>query len=233
VLRRFAAAASDGWACWAFSNHDAERHASRWGLGEAELRIYLALLLCLRGSVCLYQGEELGLTEAYVPYEELQDPYGKRFWPKYRGRDGCRTPMVWIADTLHGGFTEGRPWLPVAMEHLRMSVSVQDRDPRSMLGYYRRMLAWRKQHPALVKGDFRLAATAEGYVAFVRSEAGQEVFCAFNLTGADQQVPLPEGRWELLGGTGFEGHQSAGAPDDAGTAYLPPLQAFFAQRVRD
>ena len=90
------AAAADGWACWAFSNHDVERHATRWSLDAAQLRVYLALLLSLRGSVCLYQGEELGLTEAYVPYEDLQDPYGKRFWPKFRGRDGCRTPMVWL-----------------------------------------------------------------------------------------------------------------------------------------
>ena len=100
VLRRFATVAADGWACWAFSNHDVERHATRWHLDPQQLRVFLALLLTLRGSVCLYQGEELGLTEAYVPYEDLQDPYGKRFWPKFRGRDGCRTPMVWMSDNL-------------------------------------------------------------------------------------------------------------------------------------
>ena len=107
VLRRFAQVASDGWACWAFSNHDVERHATRWHMDAAQLRVYLALMLSLRGSVCLYQGEELGLTEAYVPFEELQDPYGKRFWPKFRGRDGCRTPMPWLSDNLYAGFSRG------------------------------------------------------------------------------------------------------------------------------
>ena len=101
--------------------------AGRWT--ATQLRVYLALLLTLRGSVCLYQGEELGLTEAYVPFEELQDPYGKRFWPKFRGRDGCRTPMVWLGDNLNGGFSEAKPWLPVAMEHLRMAVGQQEDDP--------------------------------------------------------------------------------------------------------
>ena len=119
VLRRFAQVASDGWACWAFSNHDVERHATRWHMDEVQLRVYLALMLSLRGSVCLYQGEELGLTEAYVPFEELQDPYGKRFWPKFRGRDGCRTPMPWMADNLYAGFSDAKPWLPVPPEHVR------------------------------------------------------------------------------------------------------------------
>ena len=106
VLRKFATVAADGWACWAFSNHDVERHATRWNMDAAQLRVYLALMLSLRGSVCLFQGEELGLTEAYVPFEELQDPYGKRFWPKFRGRDGCRTPMPWLSDNMYAGFSD-------------------------------------------------------------------------------------------------------------------------------
>ena len=120
VLRRFATVAADGWACWAFSNHDVERHVDALApRRRGRLRVFLALLLSLRGSVCLYQGEELGLTEAYVPYEDLQDPYGKRFWPKFRGRDGCRTPMPWLATTLHRAASRMRkPWLPVALEHL-------------------------------------------------------------------------------------------------------------------
>ena len=123
----------------------------------AQLRVYLALLLSLRGSVCLYQGEELGLTEAYVPFEDLQDPYGKRFWPKFRGRDGCRTPMVWLSDNMNGGFSEAKPWLPVAMEHLRDGGQRRRRTTRSsMLAFYRRMLAWRKARPALAKGGFAI-----------------------------------------------------------------------------
>jgi hypothetical protein len=83
-----------------------------------------AASVCLRGSVCLYQGEELGLTEAYVAYEDLQDPYGIRFWPNYKGRDGCRTPIPWISDNQNGGFSDAKPWLPMAVEHLHRAVGI-------------------------------------------------------------------------------------------------------------
>ena len=105
---------SDGWACWAFSNHDVIRHASRWDLTPAAQRMFATLIMCLRGSVCIYQGEELGLPEADVAFEDLQDPYGIEFWPEFKGRDGCRTPMVWESSNQNGGFSAAKPWLPVA-----------------------------------------------------------------------------------------------------------------------
>ena len=245
VLRRFAQVASDGWACWAFSNHDVERHATRWSMDAAQLRVYFALMLSLRGSVCLYQGEELGLTEAYVPFEELQDPYGKRFWPKFRGRDGCRTPMPWLSDNLYAGFSEAKPWLPVAREHVRMAVSVQDGDPELMLAFYRRMLAWRKARPALGKGSFALQETSDSLISYVRGHAGDSIFCAFNL-GADPLVAaLPEGEWRVIDGTGFaDGDRGAaggaaalsGALRGAGlkpTAFVPdPRTAVSGEMAR-
>ena len=224
VLRRFMDAAADGWACWAFSNHDAERHATRWSLDAVQLEVYLALLLSLRGSVCLYQGEELGLTEAYVPYEDLQDPYGKRFWPKFRGRDGCRTPMVWLGDQMQGGFTEVKPWLPVAMEHLRMAVNVQEADPGSMLAFYRRLLAFRKGRPALAKGSFVIHETAAAVVSYLRELGEESVFCAFNLGPEPVRTSLPAGDWRVIDGTGFA------ARIDGAQALLPPHQALFAER---
>ena len=99
VVGDFFAAAPDGWVCWAFSNHDVVRHATRWAADVADrdhyLKLLAGILLSLRGSVCLYQGEEIGLTEADLAYEDLRDPYGIQFWPDFKGRDGCRTPMVW------------------------------------------------------------------------------------------------------------------------------------------
>lgn len=221
VLNRFAEVAADGWACWAFSNHDVERHVTRWGLNDAQVRLYLALLMALRGSVCLYQGEELGLSEAYVAFEDLQDPYGKRFWPKFRGRDGCRTPMVWLADSLNGGFSEHKPWLPVAMEHLAHAVSVQDGDARSVLAFYRRMIAFRKAHPILAKGGFRILSAGADTLSFERTHGGGRMICAFNFSDGDRTVPLPEGGWQVAAGTGFSG--SIGAEG----ACLPPFQALF------
>ncbi|MCH2547373.1 MAG: alpha-amylase family glycosyl hydrolase, partial [Alphaproteobacteria bacterium] len=103
-----------GWPCWAFSNHDVTRVISRWGKDSHDnavlAKLLVALLCTLRGSVCIYQGEELGLPEADVPYERLQDPYGITFWPEYKGRDGCRTPMPWQTKAAHGGFSEVEPW---------------------------------------------------------------------------------------------------------------------------
>src|SRR5690606_15173367 len=124
TVERLEAAMTQGWPCWAVSNHDVERVVSRWGgaAPTAELASQLTALLCsLRGSVCIYQGEELGLTEAEVPFESLQDPYGIAFWPNFKGRDGCRTPMPWD-DSDSAGFSAGKPWLPIPAAHRRLAV---------------------------------------------------------------------------------------------------------------
>ena len=126
VFARLDAVAENGWACWAFSNHDVMRHTSRWQLTPQAHRLFATMLMCLRGSVCLYQGEELGLHEADVAFEDIQDPYGVEFRPNYKGRDGCRTPFVWEGDKPNGGFSSGRPWLPVNGEHLLSAVDLQD-----------------------------------------------------------------------------------------------------------
>lgn len=217
VLTRYEAGIGDGWACWAFSNHDVVRHASRWGLGPQGARCMAAVLLCLRGSVCLYQGEELGLTESEVPRELLQDPYGIRFWPRFKGRDGCRTPMPWVTDNAQGGFTQGRPWLPVPPEHLALSVASQERDPGSLLAFYRAMIAFRASEPALVKGDFTLVRAADGILAFTRSLGGRAVLCAFNLSDRAQAFQTPPGRWVPLN-----------APFAPQSDQIAPWQAVFA-----
>ncbi|WP_424929033.1 alpha-amylase family glycosyl hydrolase [Amaricoccus tamworthensis] len=224
VLQKFSKVAADGWACWAFSNHDVERHSSRWNLDEDMLRVYLALMLSLRGSVCLYQGEELGLREADVPFEALQDPYGKRFWPKFKGRDGCRTPMVWQKDNSNGGFSQSKPWLPVSADHVNAAVEVQEGDPASMLSFYRDMIAWRKDHAVLAKGEFEVRDIGDGHVAFVRTMPGESMFCAFNLMKSPLTVSLPDGEWEQVAAPGFE------AQIEHGMAHLDGGQAFFARQ---
>ncbi|WP_420398044.1 alpha-glucosidase family protein [Nioella sp.] len=217
VLTRYEGAIGDGWACWAFSNHDVVRHASRWALSEPAQRAYAALLLSLRGSACLYQGEELGLTEAYVPFEHLQDPYGIRFWPKFKGRDGCRTPMPWVTDNANGGFSEGKPWLPVAVEHLSHSVSAQEGKADSILAFYRRMIRFRTSEPALAKGDFTLLTAADGILSFTRQHAGRTVLCMFNLSDSPRDIDLPDGDWTPLA-----------APFDGTLQTLGPWQALYA-----
>ncbi len=227
VLGRFDAIAPDSWACWAYSNHDVERHASRWDLSGDAYRVYTGLLMALRGSICLYQGEELGLTEAYVGYEDLQDPYGKRFWPKFKGRDGCRTPMPWTAGASNGGFTEAKSWLPVAAEHLDLAVHEQEADPDSTLAFYRAMLAFRRDQTALRKGKLEILDADDGHLSFLRSHGNQMIFCAFNLTPEEQPLNLPDGDWTIVRDLPLH------PEDGADGLVLPPYQACFALRQTD
>ncbi|MYK31850.1 MAG: alpha-glucosidase, partial [Boseongicola sp. SB0670_bin_30] len=218
VLERFQRIARDSWACWAFSNHDVVRHTTRWSLSPEAHRAYLAVLLSLRGSVCLYQGEELGLHEADVDFEDLHDPYGIRFWPAFKGRDGCRTPMVWLANGRHGGFSDAKPWLPVAEEHVSRAVDAQERDPDSMLNFYRRMIAYRASRPALVKGTFDVVEADEGFLSAIRTCGRKRLFTAFNLSGLPREVVLPAGAWTT----------DHDAPFDANhDTILQPWQATF------
>ena len=199
TFARMAEAAPDAWPCWSYSNHDVIRHVTRWNLNDAAARTYAMLLLSLRGSVCLYQGEELGLPEADVAFEDLQDPYGIQFWPEFRGRDGCRTPMVWTRDNAKGGFTTAdRSWLPVAASHLGRAAAVQAADNRSMLAHYRLALAFRRAHPALQHGAQTPVQVAGTVASFLREEGGQTLFCAFNLGEAAAEIALPEGRWTTV-----------------------------------
>jgi len=213
----------DGWPCWAFSNHDVVRHATRWDLPAEAQRLFASLIMSLRGSVCIYQGEELGLPEADVAFEDLQDPYGIAFWPEFKGRDGCRTPMVWETDNRHGGFSEAKPWLPVSPEHLGRSVEAQEQDADTLLHHYRKIIALRKSFPALVKGA-HAGLHAEGDVLhFTREWQGETVFCAFNLSDRPAVCAAPEGAWgsiaQALGGA---------APADDGSLHLDPWQVCLA-----
>jgi len=187
TVEAFFAAAPDGWPAWAFSNHDSPRHVSRWaehGPPEALARLSAALLLSLEGSVFLYQGEELGQTETELDLEELRDPPGITFWPEYKGRDGCRTPMVWNG-SLHGGFTTGTPWLPVKPPQLVRHAAGQERED-TVLSFYRHMIALRKATPALRTGRTRFRDSVDGLLWFDR---GDDVTCLFNLSR--EAVPIP------------------------------------------
>jgi len=199
IFSRLSNVGQDGWACWALTNHDIQRHTTRWSLDEQGRRAYALLMMCLRGSLCLYQGEELGLPEADIKYDELQDPYGVEFWPEYKGRDGCRTPMVWEADKKHGGFTDAKPWLPVSDEHTALSVDAQEKQNDSLLHYYRKAIEFRQQNTVLVKGSQTNPVVTGTVVSFLRELDDEVMFCAFNLGDSDASVTLPEGQWQTLG----------------------------------
>ena len=216
-----------GWPCWTISNHDVVRVMTRWGGDGAAPRMasMLSAMVCsLRGSVCIYQGEELGLPEARLPFEALRDPYGIAFWPNFKGRDGCRTPMPW-RDQPDAGFTTGRPWLPVPPEHLPLAASRQESDPDSPLNAFRRFLPWRKRLPALCRGDIRFLELPEPLLAFTRTLDSESILAVFNLSDRPQTAALPDlgfGPIRPLDDHGL----AAGRPTGRGLE-LPPHGVFF------
>ncbi len=189
TVQQFINAAPDGWPCWALSNHDVMRHASRLNASPQMLRQAIALLVSLRGSICLYQGEEIGMTEGDIPFEALQDPYGIAFWPEFKGRDGCRTPMVWNAQCEHGGFSETKPWLPIDPTHFAGAVDTQSGDAGSLLSFYRDALALRRKYEALRVGDFVVLHATKDILVFERNHNGQKILCSFNFSDEVREVP--------------------------------------------
>lgn len=200
TFARLTRAAPDAWPCWSFSNHDTVRHITRWGLSDLGAKTYATLLMCLRGSVCIYQGEELGLPEAEVDFADLQDPYGIQFWPEFKGRDGCRTPMVWARDNGLGGFSSAqKAWLPVPSAHLGLAVDRQAGVAGSMLEHYRAALAFRRSHAALRHDVQSPLDVAQDAVSFTRGAGVGAIFCAFNLGENAHEVVLPAGEWQAIG----------------------------------
>ncbi len=179
--------------CWAISNHDVKRVVSRWGRNGANpplAKMLTVMVASLRGTICTYQGEELGLTEAEIAFDQLQDPFGIQFWPEFKGRDGCRTPMPWSADTPNGAFSETTPWLPIPEEHYPMAVDRQEADPNSVLNNYRHFIKWRKTQLALRYGDLAFVYSDEHVLGFTRSYQGQTLLCLFNFSGEPQNIAM-------------------------------------------
>ena len=217
----------DGWPCWAISNHDVQRAASRWGgagASDAFAAQLVALVCSLRGSACLYQGEELGLGEADVPYEAIQDPYGKTFWPNFKGRDGCRTPMPWD-DSDNAGFSAAPAWLPIPAEHRARSVSRQDHAPGSVLNAVRRFLRWRTTQPALQRGDIRFLDAPEPVLAFVRGDGDDALLVVFNLSTAAVHWTIPAG----IDAQPLDGHGLVAGRLDGPVLHLPACGVFYAR----
>jgi alpha-glucosidase len=227
IMEELGAQIGDGWPCWSFGNHDVVRAVTRHGSSDppaALARLLPALLGSLRGSICLYQGEELGLPEADIAFEDLRDPPGLAFWPAFKGRDGARTPMPWVADHPFGGFSEARPWLPVPAAHRERAVDLQEADPASVLQSTRHFLAWRKEHPALRLGRQRFLEAPASVLALLREHEDEALLCVFNLDAVqvEYEAAVP---FRPLEGHGFP------AGIDGRRITLPPYGACFCQLV--
>jgi alpha-glucosidase len=217
----------EGWPSWAFSNHDAPRAVSRWASSETErepLARQIALLLfCLRGNAFLYQGEELGLPQAEIPFERLRDPEAIANWPRTLGRDGARTPLPWRAAEPNAGFSKAEPWLPVDPRHVPLSIDRQEADAASMLQFVRRLVRFRHAHPALIDGDLTLVGSPDPIVAFERTSNEERIFCAFNLGREPVRWTPSDGGWRVVFGANID---AGGWPQE-----LPALSGCVAVRA--
>ncbi|MFH2040020.1 MAG: alpha-amylase family glycosyl hydrolase [Chloroflexota bacterium] len=214
ILRREEIFKDERWPTTVMSNHDLPRAASRYSRKEEDFqsRFAMTLLMTLRGTPFLYYGEEIGMRDLRLKHSQVMDPPGIRFWPFYKGRDGCRGPMQWD-DSTYSGFSNTQPWLPVHPDYKERNVSRQEQTPNSMLHLTRTLIHLRKQFPALRQGKYKpLISKSKHVLAFLRQIPGQTILVAINYskrkikTSLDKTVT--ENNWDILipesGGTPYK-----------------------------
>jgi alpha-glucosidase len=189
------------WPNWVLGNHDRPRVASR--IGPEQARVAAMLLLTLRGTPTIYQGEEIGLADVPIPPECVQDPWENNVPGLGLGRDPVRTPIPWD-ESPGAGFTAGRPWLPIGPGNRALNVAAQEQDASSMLALYRSLIALRRFEPTLVMGDYVPVAATHDILAFERRQGGRRVLVALNLGQSPQRLNWTRGAKELLLSTNLE-----------------------------
>ena len=170
----------DGWPNWVLGNHDQSRIASRVGLHQA--KVAAMLLLTLRGTPTIYYGDEIGMTDVPIPFNEVQDPQGLNMPGKNLSRDPSRTPMQWDK-TLNAGFSNAKPWLRIDRLYQRVNAAIQKEDPYSMLTLYRLLIALRHKEPSLNAGNYIPIYSDQQVISFLRKTEGHDKFLiVLNLT---------------------------------------------------
>jgi alpha-glucosidase len=215
VSRYEALLPAGGWPNWVLGNHDQPRIASR--IGEPRAALAAMLLLTLRGTPTLYYGDELGMHDAAIPEDEVQDPAGLREPGLGLGRDPQRTPMQWNSGP-GGGFSASRPWLPLGADHEQRNVERQATDPRSLLSMYRELLTLRRREPALHAGVLESVAAAGDCLAFERVAGTSRLRVELNFAEAPAEPPQGCGPAAVVFSTAGYGSWSAGVPGDRADA---------------
>ncbi|CAM3235648.1 Oligo-1,6-glucosidase/alpha-glucosidase [Sphingomonas antarctica] len=179
---------SFGWPNWVLGSHDAPRIAAR--IGESQARVAAMLLLTLRGTPALFQGDELGIGKVDIPAERVRDPQELRQPGRGLGRDRSRTPMPWDC-SQNAGFSTGEPWLPINADWPTRNVETQGADDGSMLKLYRDLVGLRRAHSPLNAGDFALIRASENVLIYERRGGGKHFIVALNLSEEVRRVTLP------------------------------------------
>ncbi len=193
------------WPNYVLNNHDEPRSATRYTRTEKDERLFVlaAMLLTLRGTPYLYYGEEIGMRDIPVKRKaDVQDPMGKRFWPFFKGRDGCRSPMQWTS-APNGGFTSGDPWLPLHENTVFRNVEMQQQDPQSLYHFYKKLLHIRRDSLPLRRGMYMpLTYEPRRLLAYTRQIGEETVLVALNFsrrkTGLVVSSSITRQQWELL-----------------------------------
>jgi alpha-glucosidase len=187
--------AAAGWPSWSLGNHDFVRFPTRLGglsPSADQVDALMAALFSLRGTLFLYEGDELGLPQANVPFEKLRDPYAIAAYTGDSGRDGTRTPFPWSAASPHAGFTSSDdPWLPIDPRHAAMALDTQEARPHSHLAVTRDLVALRKAHAPLRIGSAEILDAPEGVLAVLRVQGNEQVLCVVNLGSAPTRFEHP------------------------------------------
>jgi len=183
---------SGEWPVWVMSNHDRMRAYSRFADGKHDddiAKVMAGMYLTLRGTPIMYYGEEIGMkNNDPTRKEDVKDPIGQLGWPEEKGRDGERTPMQWNG-TPNAGFTQGIPWLPVPMTYETHNVASEQKDPNSILNFYKNLLALRHTNKALLDGDYvALNQNDANVYSYLRRYKGQAVLVVLNMSENPQNV---------------------------------------------
>jgi alpha-glucosidase len=178
------------WPNWVLGNHDNARIATRVGVQQAP--VAAMLLLTLPGTLTVYYGEEIGMTNVPIPPEEVQDPAEKNQPGIGMGRDPERTPMRWDGSLL-AGFTCGKPWLPLGGDHTFVNVASQEQEESSLLNLYRKLIALRRMYPMLVSGEMLSVVADENLLRYERRGVGKRFLVLLNLGNDSVQAKTEAG----------------------------------------
>ncbi|MCB0706543.1 MAG: alpha-glucosidase [Saprospiraceae bacterium] len=202
-----------GWINIFLDNHDFSRLVSRFGNDQeyrvASAKLLATMILTLRGTPCIYQGSEIGMTNVAFPalsdYRDVEIMNAWKAWDAAgkdldqllkavhrQGRDNVRTPMQWD-DTLQAGFTNGEPWIGVNPNYPEINVARALEDPSSIYYYYKHFLQFRKAHPVFVYGSYEpLLSDSETWFAYRRKDDKEDILVILNFSDFPQEFPLPD-----------------------------------------
>lgn len=187
----------ENWPNYTLSNHDFRRHITRYHSRKLDMeraKLTALMLLTLRGTPFLYYGEEIGMESERVPKKDLQDPVGISYWPFHPGRDSERKPMCWD-ETTNGGFSSGKPWLPIYSEYPTRNVKTMQQDPMSLWNFYRDTISLRKQSKALKSGSIETGIDSSEDIFYYTRRSGKEVFhIVLNFSSEEKSFYFP-GNW--------------------------------------